>query len=200
MPDENEAGHRYPEQPAERISTAFASDHRSGEAGAEFSYSTPREPSSLDRDQTGHAVRDGRACGPRAARPSGHDRVATNRYRAALPRATSSTKGTNAVRSTPATSVSGSPTTGSQLSSRHQMPQRLNQRQARSNLASSSEVQARAPGRGIATDAPIDHCAEGIAGGRDSEQQPDVGRASNGEGAQHDLRRHRQDRGSCEAH
>ena len=56
----------------------------------------------------------------------------TKRYRAALPISTSNTKGTKAVRSTPATSVNGSPITGSQLSRRHQMPQRLNQREARS--------------------------------------------------------------------
>jgi hypothetical protein len=31
-----------PEQPAEHISPAFPSDHPSGEAGPEFSYSTPR--------------------------------------------------------------------------------------------------------------------------------------------------------------
>ena len=44
MPDEDEAGHRYPEQPAKRISPAFASDHPSGEAGAEFSYSYAARP------------------------------------------------------------------------------------------------------------------------------------------------------------
>ena len=38
-------------------------------------------------------------------------------------------------------------------------------------------MQARAPRRGIETDATVDHSTEGIAGGRDSEQQPDVGRA-----------------------
>ena len=58
-PDENETGRRYREQPAERISLAFASDHPSGEAGGEFSYSTLGDLSSLDRDQMRHTVRDG---------------------------------------------------------------------------------------------------------------------------------------------
>jgi hypothetical protein len=49
--DENETGRRYREQPAERISPAFASDHPSGEAGGEFSYSTLRDRSSLDLAQ-----------------------------------------------------------------------------------------------------------------------------------------------------
>ena len=70
--DENETGRRYREQPAERISPAFVSDHPSGEAGGEFSYSTLGDPSSLDRDQMRHTVRDG-GCAPESRGPSGHD-------------------------------------------------------------------------------------------------------------------------------
>jgi hypothetical protein len=44
--DDNDPGHCYPEQPAERVSPAFTSEHPSGDAGAEYSYSAPRSPSS----------------------------------------------------------------------------------------------------------------------------------------------------------
>jgi hypothetical protein len=36
MPDEKGAGHRYPKQPTKPFFPAFASDHLSSEAGAEF--------------------------------------------------------------------------------------------------------------------------------------------------------------------
>ena len=113
-----------PEAAYEAFFPAFASDHLSGEAGARSSYSTPCDPSRFDRDQTGPRWR-GVGSGPHDSQVT---MSRTKRYRAALPTSTSSTKGTNAVRSMPAKSVSGSPTTGSQLSSRDQMPQRLNQR------------------------------------------------------------------------
>jgi hypothetical protein len=64
--DDNDPGHCYPEQPAKR--PAFTSEHPSGDAGAEYSYSAPRSPSSHKSRSNGRRFPRWRACGSELSR------------------------------------------------------------------------------------------------------------------------------------